>query len=445
MYPVLMSLLLLISHSVLGQNGVDMYDAIDAGTFSACGVNQFSDTHNNSYYGGVYYYDNYNASVNGNQYEGQSSPDVWYMLNISGYTDLTVSLCGSSLDTYLHLLDAGGNEIMSNDDYCGFSSQLNYSGLSDGTYYVVVEGYSSSTGDYTLNISSPSTGSAPTGANMYNPIVAGTYSSSGYYTHTMSNADPCLGNDMGQPSNDIYYQFTLTGTATVTLSHCGSTLDTYLYLLNSSGGLINQNDDNSELECPGSQSWLQTTLSAGTYYVVSEGYGSGTGNITTNIRVSMGPSTPVIAYTFPSEVTSGSPVSVNVTNTGAATVSGQTTSTYAGTGTAGYTNSSALSSTFNNPLAVVADASGNIYVADAGNNVVRKITPGGTVSTLAGAGYSGYAEGTGSGAQFKLPSALVIDASGNLIVTDQQNHRIRKISPSGSTSLFAGSGTAGFA
>ncbi|PWG78023.1 hypothetical protein DDR33_24475, partial [Pararcticibacter amylolyticus] len=336
------------------------------------------------------------------------------------------------------MLDANGYTISTNDDSdCGSQSVISQPSLSSGTYYVVVEGYSTYTGDYNLEISSNSYGSPTTGANQYYPILAGTFSNSGSYTHTLNNADPCLTNDIGQPSNDIYYQFTLTSTATVTLSHCGSTFDTYLYLLNSSGGLINQNDDNSELECPGSQSWLQTTLSAGTYYVVSEGYGSGTGDIITNIRVSMGQASPVIAYTFPSEIISGSPVSVNVTNTGAAAVSSQSTSTYAGTGASGYTNSSALSSTFNNPLAVVADASGNIYVGDAGNNVIRKITPAGTVSTLAGAGYSGYAEGTGSGAQFKLPSALVIDASGNLIVTDQQNHRIRKITPSGSTSLFA--------
>lgn len=120
------------------------------------------------------------------------------------------------------------------------------------------------------------------GSNISNAIVASTVSSNGgTFSDTRSNADPALGNDIGQPSNDIYYRFMLSSQATVTLSHCCSTLDTYMHMLNSSGIVIASDDDNYSSPCPGVQSHIETTLQAGTYYVVSEGYGSSSGNIIT--------------------------------------------------------------------------------------------------------------------------------------------------------------------
>ncbi|PWG78100.1 DUF6443 domain-containing protein [Pararcticibacter amylolyticus] len=441
-------LLILTAGNTFAQNGTYKYDAINAGSFSQCG-GTFNDSRNNSYYNGTSYADNYNQNNSMSQPHGQPSPDVWYYFTVSGNSDITISLCGSSFDTYVHLLD-GEDQIISNDDSeCGRQSYLTYTGLPAGFYYVVVEGYSSNTGDYTLQINSTSTGTAPLGATISNPVPAGTFSSSGSYVHTANNATPCMGNEYGQPSNDVYYRFTLTAAANISLSHCGSNLDTYMWLLDASGNLITSNDDNTNTNspCPGSQAYIATTLQPGTYYVVSEGYGNNTGNITTTIAVTpvVPVVPPVISYDFPSQLRLGATVSFSPANTGGTVSAIQTTSTFAGTGSAGMINGAALSSSFYNPLAVVADASGNIYVADAGNNSIRKISTSGEVSTLAGASTSGYAEGTGTAARFKLPSALVIDASGNIIVTDQQNHRIRKITPAGVTSIFAGSGAAGFA
>jgi surface protein len=94
-----------------------------------------------------------------------------------------------------------------------------------------------------------------------------------------------------------------------------------------------------------------------------------------------------------------------------------------------------------NGLAV--DGSGNIYAADMGNHRIRKITADGVVTTLAGSSY-GYEEGTGTSAKFAYPRGVAVDASGNVYVADVNNHRIRKITPTGVTSTFAGS-TKGFA
>ena len=98
---------------------------------------------------------------------------------------------------------------------------------------------------------------------------------------------------------------------------------------------------------------------------------------------------------------------------------------------------------FHDPRGIAIDTAGNLYVADNLNNRIRKITPAGGVSTLVGSGTSGHADGTGDVVRFKSPSGIAIDAAGNFYVADENNHRIRKITPAGEVSTFAGSGSIG--
>jgi streptogramin lyase len=116
--------------------------------------------------------------------------------------------------------------------------------------------------------------------------------------------------------------------------------------------------------------------------------------------------------------------------------------TFAGTGTTGALNV-ADSVSFNSPLGVAVDGTGNIYVADYENNLVRKITQAGVVSTLAGSGAKGADDGLDTAATFNLPQALAVDAAGNVYVVDNGNDLIRKVTPTGQVSTFAGSGQSG--
>jgi len=96
---------------------------------------------------------------------------------------------------------------------------------------------------------------------------------------------------------------------------------------------------------------------------------------------------------------------------------------------------------FNNPAGLAVDGSGNVYVADQANDLIRMVTPAGVVTTVAGmAGISGSMNGTGTAASFYAPAGLVLDAIGNIYVTDANNALIRKITPAGVVTTLAGGG-----
>ncbi|HXQ71101.1 MAG TPA: NHL repeat-containing protein [Pyrinomonadaceae bacterium] len=114
-------------------------------------------------------------------------------------------------------------------------------------------------------------------------------------------------------------------------------------------------------------------------------------------------------------------------------------------GNEGFADGAGAAASFNTPSGLAIDSSGNLYVADTGNNRIRKVTPQGEVSAIAGDGTSGYIDGAAAQARFNGPISVAVDATGNVFVADTYNDRVRKISPDGQVSTVAGAGTPGYA
>ncbi len=128
------------------------------------------------------------------------------------------------------------------------------------------------------------------------------------------------------------------------------------------------------------------------------------------------------------------------TNGTITTVAGNGAQAFAGDG------GSATSASLGFPLGVAFDASGNLYIADADHNRVRKVTPGGIITTFAGNGQGGFSGdgGPAANASLNIPSDVAVDSAGNVYIADAGNNRVRKVDPSGKITTIAGMGTNGY-
>jgi sugar lactone lactonase YvrE len=192
---------------------------------------------------------------------------------------------------------------------------------------------------------------------------------------------------------------------------------------------------------PPSCQWQQSTDGGNTWTNLTDGNGmSGAGAPTLAIDAA---TAQMSGAQFRAEVTDGSgsvtsaPVTLTVVPLPAGDVIAYDFSTLAGMapGSADGTGSSAR---FLNPGAVAVDGSGNLYVADSGNSTIRKITPAGVVTTFAGSpGSIGSADATGGSARFNRPQGVAADSAGNVYVADTGNNAIRKITPDGAVTTLA--------
>src|SRR5262249_12717906 len=123
-------------------------------------------------------------------------------------------------------------------------------------------------------------------------------------------------------------------------------------------------------------------------------------------------------------------------------------STYAGTGTAGFSgdNGLATQAQLTNPLGLAVDGAGNLYVADYLNHRIRKITTGGVISTVAGTGTAGFSGdgGPATAAMLRFPRAVAVDGASNIYIADANNARIREVTPDGVIRTIAGTGGVNF-
>ena len=154
---------------------------------------------------------------------------------------------------------------------------------------------------------------------------------------------------------------------------------------------------------------------------------------------------PQISYTGSNIFSVNEPiVSLVPGNTGGWIPNQPVVSTFAGSGVIGSANATGIAAGFNYPTVVTSDNLNNLIVVDRSNHKIRKITPDGTVTTIAGTGAIGSLDGPALTATFRYPDGAVVDSQGNIFISDQSNHKIRKIDVNGIVFTFAGSGAFGF-
>ena len=153
---------------------------------------------------------------------------------------------------------------------------------------------------------------------------------------------------------------------------------------------------------------------------------------------------PAISYASPQVYAVNTTIApLTPANAGGAVLSGVQVTTFGGNGVTGSTNGQGNVASFYNASAMAIDGAGNVFVADYINHIIRKITPTGLVSTFAGSGVAGSNDGNGVAASFNYPGGIALDASGNVFVADCLNNKIRKITPAGVVTTLAGNGSQG--
>ncbi len=353
---------------------------------------------------------------------------VWWSWTAPADLTVTLSTAGSSFDTMLAVYKgtslSGLTLLAANDDFSNLTSQVTFAAKSGRTYRFTVDGYNGATGSIQLNLStdvpvypyiiaSPQPQVDIAGANVALSVTAGgtppilyQWRKNGGNISGATNSTLTL---VGIGTNDVASYDAVAST------EIGSTNSAAAALSLTNGAVIN-------------------TLAG------SAGYGSadGTGH--------------AARFHIPNDLAVDAAGNVYVVdgqnNTIRKVTPAGVVTTLAGyPGAAGYADLPGTNARFSAPAGIVVDAATNVYVSDAGNNLLRKITPTGIVSTLAGQGGSGgYADGVGTAARFNGPSGLGIDAAGNIYLADAFNDVIREITPAGVVSTVAGTpGVAGSA
>ena len=123
---------------------------------------------------------------------------------------------------------------------------------------------------------------------------------------------------------------------------------------------------------------------------------------------------------------------------------GGVVTTLAGSQTNGTSDGVGTDARFTAPVGVAVDSAGTAYVADTGNSLLRVVYANGSVVTLAGGGAAGFVDGQGTAARFSGPQAVAVDAQGNVYIADTANNAVRVVTPSSAVTTLAGNGTAGF-
>jgi hypothetical protein len=354
---------------------------------------------------------------------------VWWTWTAPTNGSVTISTIGSSFDTLLGIYTGATVSnltlVASDDDSGGgFGTSLTSFTASPGiTYQIAVDGYFGATGNIQLNLAESA--SAP----------SITTQPASQFVMTDSNAVFSVGVTGALP---LSYQWLFNGTNLADNGRISGSQSNPLSISSAVAG------DGGNYQVVITNSFGSVTSGAATLTVTIP-YTFGTLAGTAGSSGSLDGTGSAARFDGPQGTAVDSAGNVYVADTANHTIrkitAGGVVSTLAGLagnpGSADGTNSGAR---FNNPYGVAVDSAGTVYVADTDNSTIRKVTPGGVVTTLAGlAGFNGSTDGTNTGARFFDPCGVAVDGAGNLYVADTYNSTIRKITPSGIVTTLAGS------
>ncbi len=383
---------------------------------------------------------------------------VWYIWTAPTTALTTFDTLGSSFDTLLAIYHGAFTNLFAvgrSDDMGGSTaSQTQFLAMQGQTYMISVDGILGATGDYALSFwqgdlppryfREPQSTSVPIGSTVtftssqspgQNPwsfqwlkegvAISGATDSSYSITNvTMSDAGD-------------YSVFLSNWVGTATSSNAALTVEP----------LVIDSRPQKVIVAAGYGAWLdvQAAGPAPITYQWSKNESEIPG--ATNSTYSLRSATALDAGTYTVSVTDALTNAVS-TDAVVEVIAPYTFATLAGkAGSAGSTDGRGPAARFNSPHGIAVDNLGYVYVTEVGNSTVRKITPGGTVTTLAGqAGSAGSADGPGTTARFNGPWGIAVDGVGNLVIADTGNHTIREIKTDGSVTTLAGqAGQAGYA
>lgn len=422
--------------------------------------------------------------------EDPGGKSVWWYWNATSSEPVTFDTVGTSFDSVLAVYTGDTvsklTPIGSDDEEGGDgAARVTFSAVAGTKYYLAVDGFGASSGPIVLNRVP-----APLNDNFTNRIALTELPKTVAGSNVSATKEPSEPNHAGRRGgNSLWWTWTAVSNGPVTVDTLGSSFDTLLAVYTGDSvsrlTVVASNNDFS-----GTDSRLAFNASAGTAYQIAvDGFAGDEGRFTLHIQrgfaiarqpesqavamggnaifavTSLGVTTPthqwrkdgidLIGATNSTliitnvQTLQGGSYSVAVrdgletavsSNAVLTVVFPYTFTTWAGTARLGSADGTGSAARFVTPTGIAADNAGNLYIADTGNNTIRKITPAGAVTTLAGrAGSRGTANGPGSSARFDLPTGVAVDQAGVVYVADTFNHAIRKITPDGVVSTLAGS------
>lgn len=386
---------------------------------------------------------------------------VWWRWTAPSAGNLTIDTRGTNYDTLLAAYTGNSvatlTQIAANDDIeTGIvrTSTLTFSTSAGTTYHFAVDGWAGEWGNVRLNVNFTPTAAPPPPLVASQTVTIGQNVSfaaqlvQGATYQWQSSADGLTWTNLA--NGGVYSGAT---TSTLTISGASASLNgtRYRYLLNGNAStaavltvapvivpfpvaIAADSAGNLYVGDTGNDTIVRVTPAGAATTFAGSGGQTGTADGTGTAA----------RFNDPSGIAIGGDGTLSVSDTANATVrrisaTGVVTTLAGSPNTRGNTNGTGSAATFRSPLGLAQDASGNLYVADAQNHTIRRITPAGVVTTFAGsAGASGSVDGTTATARFNNPTGVAVDGAGNVYVADTTNNTIRRISAAGVVTTLAG-------